>query len=229
MAEAAHVSSEMETLLCASVAASLNELGFEFFIFAQQHGRFWRPTPWSHVPDELAKAYVDNRIADVDPVLSLARRKRGLCDWPLASKIDNSGHLEFSRCMSSSHIVTGVSASFIGISLRCDIVSALSTRSVHLSDVERDWLLSKMSSFWHHQHEQEWIRLSALPQVSLTPREHQVIYWMKEGKSYRDIATITGLSQRVIEFHARNVIGKLGAGDKTTAVVEAIKQGLIAL
>jgi DNA-binding CsgD family transcriptional regulator len=61
----------------------------------------------------------------------------------------------------------------------------------------------------------------------LTPKELEVLRWLKEGKSSWEISNILLCSKRVIDFHAKNIITKLDATNRTDAVVKALEQGII--
>jgi DNA-binding CsgD family transcriptional regulator len=63
----------------------------------------------------------------------------------------------------------------------------------------------------------------------LTEREREVLIWSKEGKSYNEIAIIMDISSKTVEFHATNAMRKLNASQKLTAVLSAIRLGLIDL
>lgn len=43
----------------------------------------------------------------------------------------------------------------------------------------------------------------------LTPREHEVLYWLIQGHRYDDIATMLGVAPRTAKFHASNLLRKL--------------------
>ena len=63
--------------------------------------------------------------------------------------------------------------------------------------------------------------------VKLTPREREILDWVKQGKSYVDIAEILSISPRTIEFHIANVMNKLGASNRVSAVVIAMRRGIL--
>jgi DNA-binding CsgD family transcriptional regulator len=65
--------------------------------------------------------------------------------------------------------------------------------------------------------------------VTLTAQEVECLRWCKEGKTNWEIGEILGISQKTVEFHVSNTMKKLGAGNRITAVIMAIKNGLIAL
>jgi DNA-binding CsgD family transcriptional regulator len=70
----------------------------------------------------------------------------------------------------------------------------------------------------------------ALPakQVYLTPREREILCYSAEGKSIPDMAAILSLSYHTVNFHLKNIYAKLDVSTRQTAVVKAIRLGLIA-
>jgi two-component system, NarL family, response regulator len=63
----------------------------------------------------------------------------------------------------------------------------------------------------------------------LSDREHQVLALMAQGKKNKDIAGELNISENTVKFHVTNVTLKLGASDRTRAVVNALQQGIIKL
>ena len=87
------------------------------------------------------------------------------------------------------------------------------------------WLCNQLHSAMlerchlHHRLEIHIIRLSC--------RELEVLKWTSEGKIASDIGMILGLSTRTVNFHISSAMKKLGANNKTSAVVMAAKSGLL--
>lgn len=65
------------------------------------------------------------------------------------------------------------------------------------------------------------------PQKLLTPREIEILNWVREGKTSWEIGRIIGISKSTVNFHMNNIIGKLKAKNRTMAVAEAISRGLL--
>jgi LuxR family transcriptional regulator len=61
---------------------------------------------------------------------------------------------------------------------------------------------------------------SAAP-VELTAREVEMLRWTADGKTSGEIAQITAISERTVNFHLNNAVEKLGAANKTAAAVKA--------
>jgi DNA-binding CsgD family transcriptional regulator len=62
---------------------------------------------------------------------------------------------------------------------------------------------------------------------ALTKREHEVLQLAADGHSAGEIATRLNLSPATIKTHLENTYRKLGVHDRTSAVAETIRQGLI--
>lgn len=63
-------------------------------------------------------------------------------------------------------------------------------------------------------------------QKQLTSREIEILKWTAEGKTAGDIAIILSMKERTVHFHVANAIQKMGACNKTSAVVQAALSGL---
>ncbi len=64
---------------------------------------------------------------------------------------------------------------------------------------------------------------------ALTPRELQVLKHVAAGKSNRVVAAELDVSEDTIKAHMKNIMSKLGANDRTHAVMIALKRGIIAV
>ena len=64
---------------------------------------------------------------------------------------------------------------------------------------------------------------------ALTPRELQVLEHVAAGKSNRVVAAELDVSEDTIKAHMKNIMSKLGANDRTHAVMIALKRGIIAV
>lgn len=66
-------------------------------------------------------------------------------------------------------------------------------------------------------------------EISLSPREKEVLKWLSCGKSTWDISIILSISERTVNFHVSNIMQKLNAVSRTHAVAVALELGLIAI
>jgi DNA-binding NarL/FixJ family response regulator len=67
------------------------------------------------------------------------------------------------------------------------------------------------------------------PQIALTPREVEVLSFVAKGLANKDIANHLGTASGTIKMHVQNIIGKLGAADRTHAVTIALERGILHL
>ncbi len=63
----------------------------------------------------------------------------------------------------------------------------------------------------------------------LTPREMEVLALLAEGLANKVIATRLGVSEHTAKFHVNAILGKLGAGSRSEAIVRAARLGLVVL
>jgi DNA-binding NarL/FixJ family response regulator len=61
----------------------------------------------------------------------------------------------------------------------------------------------------------------------LTPRELEVLRLIRDGNKNKQIADQLLISENTVNFHIKNIVGKLGANDRTHAVTIAIRRGLL--
>jgi len=65
------------------------------------------------------------------------------------------------------------------------------------------------------------------PVVSLTPREDQILQLLGSGASIADIAGALYISPSTAKTHMAKLYDKLGAGNRTQAVMSAVRLGLL--
>ncbi len=63
----------------------------------------------------------------------------------------------------------------------------------------------------------------------LTDRELEVLQLLVQGNTNRDISETLCVAEGTVKFHVRNILDKLGAGDRTQAVTIGLKRGLARL
>ncbi len=63
----------------------------------------------------------------------------------------------------------------------------------------------------------------------LSEREMEVLRLLVRGMSNQEIAGALFISESTVKFHVTHILGKLNAGDRTQAVITALKRGLASL
>ena len=62
---------------------------------------------------------------------------------------------------------------------------------------------------------------------ALTPRELEVLRLIRDGSKNKAIAAQLNISEPTVNFHIKNLVSKLGANDRTHAVIIAIRRGIL--
>ena len=70
-------------------------------------------------------------------------------------------------------------------------------------------------------------RPTPAPPGALTPRETEVLTLVAKGHANRRIARELGISTSTVKNHVERIRAKLGASDRTRAVVMALEMGLV--
>jgi DNA-binding NarL/FixJ family response regulator len=66
-----------------------------------------------------------------------------------------------------------------------------------------------------------------LGEETLTARELDVLRLIRDGHRNKRIADQLEISETTVNFHIKNIVGKLGANDRTHAVTIALRRGLL--
>jgi pSer/pThr/pTyr-binding forkhead associated (FHA) protein len=73
--------------------------------------------------------------------------------------------------------------------------------------------------------------LMQLPPVEdkpvLSPRQHEVLGYLKQGLTNPEIAVHLGVTERTVKAHCQEVFDRLGARNRTAAVAAAMRLGLL--
>src|SRR5437764_8992447 len=59
--------------------------------------------------------------------------------------------------------------------------------------------------------------------ATLTPREHEVLNWVAEGKANGDIGRILGCSEGTVKKHLQHIFPKLGVETRTAAAIACLQ------
>jgi two-component system NarL family response regulator len=68
-----------------------------------------------------------------------------------------------------------------------------------------------------------------LPRPDLSARELDVLSLVVQGLSNKQVAFALGIAEYTAKNHIKNILGKLGVGDRTQAATAAIQRGIIHL
>ncbi len=65
------------------------------------------------------------------------------------------------------------------------------------------------------------------PAVTLTPRENEILQLLAQGLSAAQVANRLYISQSTAKTHMSKLYDKLGANNRTQAVMNAVRLGLV--
>jgi len=67
----------------------------------------------------------------------------------------------------------------------------------------------------------------AVPAQAITPRERQILQWVRDGNSNQQVAEALHISPLTVKNHVQKILRKLGASNRAQAVARAMSMGLL--
>lgn len=212
----------------------LNEFGFDRALYG--YTRFRTPQSFgqredvlilSNHSDEYMKQFIDGGMYFEAPMVDWSVKNVGARSWSMILEhqdILTDRQREIVAFNLSMGIKAGYSISFKDISSRAKgAIGLVAKPEMTQQDVDDLWLdqgraILQMCNVAH-------LKMSNLPYASLhrtlTGRQREVLEWVGDGKTTRDIATIMGLTSATIEKHLRLARAALGVGTTAQAVLKA--------
>jgi NarL family two-component system response regulator LiaR len=119
-------------------------------------------------------------------------------------------------------VVGAVKAGAIGYLLK-DTQAAELRRAIKAAAAGQVQLSPQALPYLLHQ-----VRVAETPEP-LTEREMEVLRWLAQGLSNKEIARTLQVAEDTIKTHVRHILEKLGAQSRTQAVLSAMRLGLVSL
>lgn len=206
------------------------EEGFDNYVLATIIDGRMTAIPWCDLPDGYAEDYLANRWSRIDPVYRATLASVQPVRWQTIETDQHLSHRErkfMAECRTLG-VHSGLSFPIHGPGQRLDLIS-ISMRNRETIDPNRLNILHAicLQAITRYNTIAAPKRQQVHMVGGLTQRELECLNWLKEGKTIPEIAQILGVSTKTIEFHVGNVYRKLGANNRTGAVVLGIQQGLI--
>ncbi|MDK1373110.1 MULTISPECIES: LuxR C-terminal-related transcriptional regulator [unclassified Sinorhizobium] len=179
-----------------------------------------------------AEIYRTRALHRIDPILRLALGGVRPVEWTTARR-------RFPECEPLFHAAEEIGLSTEGVALPLPSPAgrmALLAINANMSPVEwsiyrrchlRDFQLA--ANLFHASMLEHAATAGAIDErdMRLTGRETEVLTWSAAGKSYWEIATILGISERTVRFFMTNARRKLNVVSNTQAVAQAVRHALI--
>lgn len=175
-------------------------------------------------PATWIEEYFSRGLVRHDPILRAVIRSRCAFNWPVEIEgrafsrserevMNHAAEFGMSCGLAVPILDAGGNAGFVTIAgdLPC-------------TDERRRSALTLVSIYIYH-------KLRALAAACnrtvkpLSPREIEVLHWIKEGKSDWQIGRILAISAKTVNYHTENAKRKFGVATRMQAVVSAIQRG----
>ncbi|KQS98145.1 MULTISPECIES: helix-turn-helix transcriptional regulator [unclassified Rhizobium] len=178
------------------------------------------------------RAYMDAGFQRIDPVLKMAIGGVRPVDWATARKLHPESEPLFATAADLGHKLDGVTLplptptrrlAFLAIQADMPTEEWPAYKRCHLRDFQI------LANLFHASllENDNRIQLSDHCGKSLTHRETEVLSWAAAGKSYWEIGTILGISERTVRFFMTNARRKLNVVSNSQAVAQAVRRDLI--
>ncbi len=213
---------------------TFSEIGFDQVVFSlmtdhphlelkQGHGVAF------NYPEDWMRYYFEKNYAEIDPVRSYMFASENTFSWDVfhEKELLSQKQERFFKEANEAELYNGY-----GIPLRgtngaiAGIGLASSDKNLDI-DKNKESLMNLISQQFYNCFIDIERKTKALPPVTLTKREKELLKWSARGKSRAQISEILNISGNTIGFHSKNVLKKLDTNHMTVAVIKAINLGII--
>lgn len=190
----------------------------------------------SSYPDEWIGLYRANNFQLIDPVILCAFKRTSPFTWD--ENIALMSDLQFKKIFTLSreyNIVNGFTF------VLHDHMNNLALLSLIINSTDQEELEARISANQCSLQmllidvNEQMYRLTgpraekkkAINSTIFSLRENEVLYWASMGKTYNEIAMISGISISTVKFHIKNVVVKLGVSNARQAIRLGVELDLI--
>jgi len=180
-------------------------------------------------PEDYLRRYLSKRYHLIDPMIRKVLQAREVQSWrdvrkQCPSGTNESGYVEAEEFGLLDGFTYGVCNLFDG-DLSCFFFAGKRVENNDRTKIIIKYAVPHLSRALDLLITQKKTK----DRYSLTPREIEVLNWLKDGKTSWEISKILNISERCTNFHADNIRCKLGAVNRTQAIAIAVGEKLIAL
>lgn len=187
----------------------------------------------TNVPSKWTTRYLDEGYYDSDPIVRESAMSRLPTNWTERLRTRTRSSQEDRMFMDALDfgIRRGMSVPIHGPGGEFGLMSLYSEQSdrefMKASDAVRHDV-HMVSMYFHDAVRRTLGARASIPKpIPLTDREVEILKWTAIGKTAWEIGSILKISERTVNFHLQNLMGKLGVHNKTHAAAKAMSFGLI--
>ena len=218
---------KLRTVFLSAVA----DEGYENAVFARVDNKRLVSIPWSEFPPGYLDTYRAEQWDRIDPVVKLVQTARGPFSWSAACPSKALPRVQrnfFEQCRELG-VHSGITIPIRGMAAEVDLISLSLRQKGRASEHRATHVYGLAVQYWLKYCQLADGDRQEAQQQQLTRQETECLRWCKDGKTNWEIGEILSISEKTAEFHLSNAMRKLGATNRITAVVMAIKGGLIPL
>lgn len=179
-------------------------------------------------PEDWQKYYVEKKYFQIDPVPKNAFKTLRAFSWDKMTKsaILTAEELRVMNEAEEAQLRSGVGIPLYGIN---NEIAGFGLANTDGKVEITDDLLNLLQAYAHQFHINylKLIKKDDREVIKLTEREKEVLLWFAEGKSLGEIGTILGISDETVRSYRKTIYEKLGANQRTLAVLKAVHYGLV--
>lgn len=178
----------------------------------------------SNYPDEWVAHYLQNEYMHIDPMIPACLGQTRPFEWAALSSNDTqrkvvNESVEFGLHNGLAIPIHSTKGEVAAIGLAAK--EELKDRPTHIYS-----LLHAYAQQFHHVYT-SLLDKRERPRIELSTKEREVLHRLADGKTLADIGEIMCLSEDAIRYYVKALYTKLGANQRTQAVVKAIGLGLL--
>ncbi|MBI5874894.1 MAG: autoinducer binding domain-containing protein [Deltaproteobacteria bacterium] len=175
-------------------------------------------------PEGWFVAYKEEKLYEIDPIVWWQYKFFGTQIWAdTYKKYKNKASPEFIYNANSFNLNFGISS---GIQCAHNNLASITTfaNSKNYFRAHQKVIVDILTPNFHQAILRVCKGNEKRPLPYLTPRESEIIQWIKEGKTNWEISMILSISERTVRFHLENIKNKLDATTKAHVVAIAMEQ-----
>lgn len=187
-------------------------------------------------PNDWMQYYTQKRYVQIDPVIKHIKQTEGIFKWDDLDALNAISNQKEKKLMDEAKeagLYSGLGLSFKNY--HGEIVGmgfASSNKGVNLDIPTQQFILLVSKQFDLNFKEISLDKKNKTINTTkkahtLTSKQQDVLCWISKNKSYSDIAIIMNISENTVLYHTKEIFNRLGVHSKMSAVLKAIKLGLI--